>query len=69
MKTQHLECHACQQKIVDGQALIALDKQWHIWCFKCHTCGTVLHGEYMSKDGKVFCEKDYQVSSSLIICR
>lgn len=55
------ECNACQQEISEGQALIALDQQWHIWCFKCQACKAVLHGEYMSKDGKVYCEKDYQV--------
>lgn len=39
---------------------MALDQQWHIWCFKCGTCGTVLHGEYMGKDGVPYCERDYQ---------
>ncbi|KAF7490681.1 Actin-binding LIM protein 2, partial [Sarcoptes scabiei] len=53
-------CHSCHQDIYDGQALIALDKHWHIKCFKCETCGSILHGEYLSKEGKVFCEKDYQ---------
>lgn len=55
-------CHSCNNEISDGQALIALDKHWHISCFKCDTCGCILHGEYLSKDGKVYCEKDYQVS-------
>ncbi|XP_054168729.1 actin-binding LIM protein 2-like [Oppia nitens] len=54
------KCSACDEDINEGQALIALDKQWHIWCFKCESCKSVLHGEYMSKDGKVYCEKDYQ---------
>lgn len=40
--------------------MVALDQQWHIWCFKCGTCGTVLHGEYMGKDGIPYCERDYQ---------
>ncbi|XP_075585301.1 actin-binding LIM protein 1 isoform X2 [Dermatophagoides farinae] len=53
-------CHSCNNEISDGQALIALDKHWHISCFKCDTCGCILHGEYLSKDGKVYCEKDYQ---------
>ncbi|XP_063239585.1 actin-binding LIM protein 3 isoform X2 [Bacillus rossius redtenbacheri] len=54
------ECAGCQEPLKDGQALIALDRQWHIWCFKCHTCGAVLHGEYMGKDSIPYCEKDYQ---------
>lgn len=28
------ECAGCQQQLKEGQALIALDRQWHIWCFK-----------------------------------
>ncbi|KAK7864065.1 hypothetical protein R5R35_002720 [Gryllus longicercus] len=54
------ECAGCQEELKEGQALIALERQWHIWCFKCHACGAVLHGEYMGKDGIPYCEKDYQ---------
>ncbi|XP_075213733.1 actin binding LIM protein Uncoordinated 115a isoform X3 [Lycorma delicatula] len=54
------ECAGCHQDLKEGQALIALDRQWHIWCFKCQACSTVLHGEYMGKDGVPYCEKDYQ---------
>ncbi|XP_076049123.1 actin binding LIM protein Uncoordinated 115a isoform X5 [Oratosquilla oratoria] len=54
------KCAGCKDELVEGQALIALDQQWHIWCFKCATCGVVLHGEYMGKDGFPYCEKDYQ---------
>lgn len=43
------ECTGCAKEIVEGQALIALDSQWHVWCFKCVTCNTLLHGEYMGK--------------------
>ncbi|XP_015783551.1 actin-binding LIM protein 2 isoform X2 [Tetranychus urticae] len=53
-------CSGCSQEIQEGQALIALDKQWHVWCFKCTCCKNVLHGEYMGKDGQPYCEKDYQ---------
>ncbi|XP_023019260.2 actin binding LIM protein Uncoordinated 115a isoform X2 [Leptinotarsa decemlineata] len=54
------ECAGCKEELKEGQALVALDQQWHIWCFKCGTCGTVLHGEYMGRDGIPFCERDYQ---------
>ncbi|XP_071441388.1 actin-binding LIM protein 2 isoform X3 [Hetaerina americana] len=54
------ECAGCKEELKEGQALIALDRQWHIWCFKCKTCDAVLHGEYMGKDGIPYCEKDYQ---------
>ncbi len=52
-------CAVCRQKLCDGQALMALDKQYHMWCFKCNACGSLLQGEYMGKDGQPFCEKDY----------
>ena len=29
------QCAGCRQELKDGQALVALDKQYHIWCFKC----------------------------------
>lgn len=42
-------CAGCGNQLREGQALVALDRQWHVWCFKCHSCDTVLHGEYMGK--------------------
>ncbi|XP_064000406.1 actin-binding LIM protein 1 isoform X3 [Pogoniulus pusillus] len=54
-------CAGCGRDIKNGQALLALDKQWHLGCFKCKACGKVLTGEYISKDGIPYCEKDYQV--------
>uniref|UniRef100_A0A2K5F3E6 Actin binding LIM protein 1 n=1 Tax=Aotus nancymaae TaxID=37293 RepID=A0A2K5F3E6_AOTNA len=54
------DCAGCGRDIKNGQALLALDKQWHLGCFKCKCCGKVLTGEYISKDGAPYCEKDYQ---------
>ncbi|XP_042078807.1 actin-binding LIM protein 1 isoform X20 [Haplochromis burtoni] len=53
-------CAGCGRDIKNGQALLALDKQWHLGCFKCKACNKVLTGEYISKDGAPYCEKDYQ---------
>ncbi len=53
-------CAGCGDPLGDGHALMALDRQYHIWCFKCAECGAVLQGEYMGKDGKPYCERDYQ---------
>nr|XP_051679626.1 actin-binding LIM protein 1 isoform X3 [Oryctolagus cuniculus] len=53
-------CAGCGRDIKNGQALLALDQQWHLGCFKCKSCGKVLTGEYISKDGAPYCEKDYQ---------
>ena len=50
-------CAGCSGLLRDGQALVALDKQYHIWCFKCTTCSVLLHGEYMGHEGKPYCEK------------
>ncbi|XP_072518627.1 actin-binding LIM protein 3-like isoform X2 [Salminus brasiliensis] len=52
-------CAGCKEEITQGQSLLALEKQWHVSCFKCQTCGTVLTGEYISKDGIPYCESDY----------
>eukprot|EP00794_Sanderia_malayensis_P005528 gene5528-6213_t len=53
-------CAGCGSEIKSGQALLALDSQWHLWCFTCHKCGCLLSGEYMGRDGVPYCEKDYQ---------
>ncbi|XP_014878272.1 actin-binding LIM protein 3-like isoform X5 [Poecilia latipinna] len=52
-------CAGCSQEIKQGQSLLALERQWHITCFKCRTCGCTLTGEYISKDGIPYCEDDY----------
>lgn len=43
------DCAGCGRDIKNGQALLALDRQWHLGCFKCKACGKVLSGEYISK--------------------
>ncbi|XP_056140283.1 actin-binding LIM protein 3-like [Lampris incognitus] len=52
-------CSGCGEEIKQGQSLLALERQWHVSCFKCHTCGCTLTGEYISKDGVPYCESDY----------
>ncbi|XP_053314221.1 actin-binding LIM protein 2 isoform X2 [Spea bombifrons] len=52
-------CGGCGLEIKNGQSLVALDKHWHLGCFKCKTCGTLLKAEYISKDGIPYCETDY----------
>ncbi|KAK7148971.1 hypothetical protein R3I93_013092 [Phoxinus phoxinus] len=54
-------CAGCGRDIKNGQALLALENQWHLGCFKCKACAKVLTGEYISKDGAPYCEQDYQV--------
>ncbi|XP_029977529.1 actin-binding LIM protein 1-like isoform X3 [Sphaeramia orbicularis] len=54
-------CGGCGREIKNGQALLALGGQWHLGCFKCKVCRRVLSGEYISKDGVPYCERDYQI--------
>ncbi|XP_034414411.1 actin-binding LIM protein 1-like [Cyclopterus lumpus] len=54
-------CSGCRRDIKNGQALLALGGQWHLGCFKCKACRRVLSGEYISKDGVPYCERDYQI--------
>lgn len=56
------DCAGCGEMLKEGQALVALDRQWHVWCFRCKSCTAVLNGEYMGKDGVPYCEKCYQKS-------
>ena len=43
------ECAGCGEDIRSGQSLLALAKQWHLWCFTCTKCGCLLAGEYMAR--------------------
>ncbi|CAH2299738.1 actin-binding LIM 2 isoform X8 [Pelobates cultripes] len=52
-------CGGCGLEIKNGQSLVALEKHWHLGCFKCKTCGILLKAEYISKDGIPYCEMDY----------
>lgn len=54
------ECAGCGQELSEGQALVALDRQWHTWCFACGECGVALRDEYMGRAGVPYCERDYQ---------
>ncbi|XP_031441277.1 actin-binding LIM protein 2 isoform X2 [Clupea harengus] len=52
-------CCGCGKEFKNEQSLVALDKHWHLGCFKCKVCNKVLNAEYISKDGIPFCETDY----------
>ncbi|KAG8135024.1 hypothetical protein E2320_008095 [Naja naja] len=55
-------CGNCGSDIKNGQSVVALDKHWHLTCFKCKICGKLLTGEYISKDGVPYCERDYHAT-------
>nr|XP_040037428.1 actin-binding LIM protein 2 isoform X7 [Gasterosteus aculeatus aculeatus] len=52
-------CCGCGKEFKNEQSLVALEKHWHLGCFKCKVCNKVLNAEYISKDGIPFCEMDY----------
>ncbi|XP_018585776.2 actin-binding LIM protein 2 isoform X6 [Scleropages formosus] len=52
-------CCGCGKEFKNEQSLVALDKHWHLGCFKCRICNKVLNAEYISKDGVPYCEVDY----------
>ncbi|XP_059532565.1 actin-binding LIM protein 2 isoform X1 [Myotis daubentonii] len=52
-------CGGCGTEIQSGQSLVALDRHWHLGCFRCKACGKELSAEYISKDGLPYCEADY----------
>ncbi|XP_023279688.1 actin-binding LIM protein 2 isoform X4 [Seriola lalandi dorsalis] len=52
-------CCGCGKEFKNEQSLVALDKHWHLGCFKCKVCNKVLNAEYISKEGIPYCEMDY----------
>lgn len=55
------DCAACGDQLNNGQVLLALNQSWHVWCFKCTDCATVLQGEYMAYNGQPLCLRDYNL--------
>lgn len=53
------ECYGCKEDMNSSQVVIALDHPWHVACFKCHQCASLLTGDYMERDGQPYCERDY----------
>ncbi|XP_062858923.1 actin-binding LIM protein 2 isoform X2 [Trichomycterus rosablanca] len=58
-------CCGCGKDFKNEQSLVALDKHWHLGCFKCKVCNKVLNAEYISKDGIPYCEMDYHAMYGL----
>jgi hypothetical protein len=58
-----LQCLGCHEKIGTGQyvQVPGTDHHFHPACFKCETCGEAFaSGSFMPKDGKYYCQKDYE---------
>lgn len=49
------QCAGCKLLIwEDSRHLTAMDKAWHVGCFKCGACRLALTGSYIPKDGQPY---------------
>jgi hypothetical protein len=58
-KMQLPTCAKCDEKVVDGVVISALEKSWHAKCFRCNDCG----------DAKIAEEGFYSGSNGLPVCK
>ena len=64
------KCAGCRNEVnIERSLIIALGKQWHLWCFNCFKCGKLLAGEYMAKNGLPYCEQDYKSEFGILCIR
>jgi len=48
-------CGGCKQDIL-GRMVTAMNNTWHLECWKCHKCNTLLgDGEFYEVDSRPFC--------------
>ncbi|XP_003738026.1 lipoma-preferred partner homolog [Galendromus occidentalis] len=54
-------CVVCHEDVMnDGSGCSAMDKVYHIACFKCHVCKVDLQGRpFFAVHGEPYCEEDY----------
>jgi len=55
-------CAKCDQAITSGKLVTALGRDWHTTCFSCNACSKPLSDEFYERDGKPYCEQDYDTS-------
>lgn len=58
-KIKRVKCAGCGFNLRSNRMLLALQKYWHVWCFTCYICGTILFGEYMAKNNIPYCKRHY----------
>lgn len=63
-------CSGCGGRITDRYYLLAVDRQWHAHCLKCHECRLPLDGELtcFARDGNIYCKEDYYRMFSVTRC-
>ena len=52
-------CTGCQTPIMDRFILKVLDKAWHSKCLCCVDCGDLLVDKCYSREGAVYCKRDF----------
>ena len=54
------KCGVCN-KAIQEDGCTAFGKVYHKACFKCAVCKQKIQGKFFEKDGKPYCQKDFQV--------
>jgi len=54
-----ITCTGCNQPILDRYLLNISDQSWHPRCVTCFECKEQLTDKCFSRDGKLFCRKDF----------
>lgn len=57
IKQPDIFCAKCE-KIIEGDYIIALGKDWHIGCLLCAKCEKAIDTNYVEADGHVFCSSE-----------
>ncbi|XP_055299833.1 LIM/homeobox protein Lhx5 [Sitodiplosis mosellana] len=52
-------CAGCNQPILEKFLLNVCERRWHQHCVRCSECNGPLSDKCFSRDGKLFCKKDF----------
>ena len=52
-------CTACREPIQDQWIYEVLDHLWHAHCIRCADCGQSLTEKCYTRDGKLYCQRDF----------
>ncbi|OUM64107.1 hypothetical protein PIROE2DRAFT_22146, partial [Piromyces sp. E2] len=63
-------CNKCNEPILSGGYITALDKPWHVDCFVCNICNKPFtESGFFEIDGFPYCEKHYEIASQCNFCK
>ena len=52
-------CAACHEPIQDQWIYEVSDRFWHGHCIRCVDCGHLLTDKCYTRDGKLYCQRDF----------